>query len=326
MRPAVKVGILYAINLFTMVGRQRGYIVASIVTIRFIISELARLPLIAYWFILQRTHSFQVGLPPEPDYEAIRNSLEEVGIQIKTYNIDMEAFRAHIASFSYPRNYAAGPVEKGGGREDKILEYFISLDLLSVKSTDTVIDVGSQWSIFPEMVRKLSGATVYQQDLIYPQGLKGSYIGGRAEYMPVRDGFADKLVLHNAFEHFEGESDSHFIAEAWRVLKPGGMLCILPLALSGHHTNITDPLVNRRGLIIDEGARVVELPWWHNPFGRYYDAATLQKRILTPGSSFSTVLYHILNVKEVHPRAYLHFVLVMKKPVNPLDFIDSVKR
>jgi hypothetical protein len=38
--------------------------------------------------------------------------------------------------------------------------------------------------------------------------------------MPIPAQFADTLVLHNTFEHFEGSADTDFIAEAWRVLQP----------------------------------------------------------------------------------------------------------
>ena len=121
-----------------------------------------------------------------------------------------------------------------------------SLDLIRPRATDVIIDIASEWSIFPQTTQRLTGATVYRQDLIYPAGVHGQRIGGSAAHMPVPDGFADTLVAHNSYEHFEGNSDSEFIREAWRVLKPGGVACILPLFMTDRFVIISDPLVELR--------------------------------------------------------------------------------
>jgi SAM-dependent methyltransferase len=221
-----------------------------------------------------------------------------------------------VAVCRYPRNYAAGPLDEGGFREQKLLEYFVSLQLLAPRAADVMIDVASEWSIFPEVTRRLTGATVYRQDLIYPRGLHGDRIGGSAANLPVPDGFADILVAHNAFEHFEGTADSDFIREAWRVLRPGGRLCILPLFVSDRPCDLTDPLMDRHGVVWDDEAQVVELPWWHNRFGRLYDASGVERRVLQPGSGFSQTIYHVANAHEVHPAISLHFALLMRKPAS----------
>jgi hypothetical protein len=62
--------------------------------------------------------------------------------------------------------------------------------------------------------------------------------------MPVADGFADKLVLHNSFEHFEGTANTDLVTEAWRVLKPGGVVCIVPLFVSDRYVIMSDPLTD----------------------------------------------------------------------------------
>lgn len=310
----IRQGIRYITSLVALVARQRKYRTASMIAVSFPIREAAKLPRYAFLVLVRRARHEGIAKHPTMYSEALVDALMSLGVEVETYHINMDAFQAHVAACDYPSNYAAGPMDEGGSREEKMLEYFLSLDLLHVRSTDIVVDVASEWSIFPEIVRNLTGAKVYAQDQIYPPGVKGEYIGGSATHMPVPEGFADKLVLHNAFEHFEGTADIEFIAEAWRVLKPGGVLCILPLFMTDHHTIITDPLVNRRGIVWDEGARVVDLPWWHNRFGRFYDAKTLQQRVLIPGGSFNSKIYHIVNVKEAHPCAYLHFALVMQKP------------
>ena len=199
-------------------------------------------------------------------------------------------------------------------REQKLLEYFVSLDLLAIKPDDVVIDIASEWSVFPKVVRERIGAQVYRQDMIYPPGVHGDQIGGSAAHMAIPDNFATKLVLHNAFEHFEQNADTEFIVEAFRILKPGGSLCILPLFMAAQHSIMTDPLVNRRGVVWDKAAKIVEWPGFHNRFGRFYDVDALRLRVLEPGNQFETVIYHVENVSQVNRGAYLHFALFVRKP------------
>jgi hypothetical protein len=304
----LRTGVRYAANLTSMVARQQGVVAAAVVGGQFVATEAAKLPRVAR-LAMSPSH---VEHPPLMS-ESILNDLRGLGVEMRTYQIDVAAFYDHIARGGYPAGYAAGNIDEGGNREEKLLEYFVSLDLLRPCPGEVVMDVASEWSMFPEVVRRLTGATVYQQDLIYPPGVHGNRIGGSAAHMPIPDAFADKLVLHNAYEHFEGTADSDFVREAWRILRPGGMLCILPLFMSEHFSVISDPLVNRRGVAWDEGAEVLEIPWWHNRFGRLYDAEHLRQRVLEPGSRFQQVIYHVTNATEVHPAISLHFALVMRK-------------
>lgn len=305
----LRTGVRYAANLTSMVARQEGMLPAAVVGSQFVLTEAAKFP-----------RAVKLGLKPggtaqHPPLisDRILGDLRGLGVEMQPYHIDVAGFRAHTASSGYPSMYAAGNLDEGGNREEKLLEYFVSLDLLQPRKDDVIIDVASEWSIFPDVARHLTGATIYQQDLIYPPGVHGLRIGGSAAHMPLPDGFADKLVLHNAFEHFEGTADSDFIREAWRVLKPGGVLCILPLFITEHFSVITDPLVDRRGVAWDPGVEIVEIPWWHTRFARLYDAERLRLRVLEPGAKFSQVMYHMANASEVHPKISLHFALVMTK-------------
>jgi SAM-dependent methyltransferase len=312
----VRSGIRYASNHVTRVAAEDGYVAAIAAGGRLILTEVLKLPKYAVHAARRANHADRVATHPPMYSEEILAALSNVDVEVRPYSVDTAALWAHVAAIGYPRNYAAGPMKDGGAYEQKLVEYFVSLHLLAIKSSDVVIDVASEWSLFPSVARKLTGATVYRQDLIYPPGIAGDRIGGNAAAMSVPADFADKLVLHNSFEHFEGTADIDFIAEAWRVLKPGGMLCIAPINLSDRHCIVTDPLVNRRGIEWDNGAEVIELLWWHNRFGRFYDAPALQRRLLAPAAQvgFETTIYHVINVKDVNPHAYLHFVMIMQKP------------
>jgi SAM-dependent methyltransferase len=317
---APRVAFRYARNLVTVVERQHGHRGAAVVGARFVLSEAAMLPRLARWIYAVRRCGARADAHPPLDSEEIAASLTALNVEFVPYRIDVAAFTKHVAAYDYPPFYAAGPMDEGGLREQKLLEYAVSLDLLDLRATDVLIDAASQWSLFPDMVRKTIGATVYQQDLIYPPGIHDHLIGGDAARMPLPDAFVDALVLHSSFSHFEGSADTDFIGEAWRVLKPGGRLVIIPLFVAPYYAILSDPLVNRRGVVFDEGARVITSPWWHNRFGRLYDAPTLDRRVLKPAArqGFLATIYHATNAKEVHPRAHLSFILVLRKPDPPV--------
>jgi SAM-dependent methyltransferase len=299
-----------------MVARQQGYRAAALIGSQFAATEIAKLPR-----LLRRGLRYKnnIGTSKNPVLYSphLLTRLPLLHADIQTLSISRDAFHSHVSRCKYPKNYAAGPIANGGLRDKKLLEYFVSLELLEVQAGDVVIDVASEWSIFPDVLHDLTGAIVYRQDLIYPAGIHGYRIGGSAAHMPVTDGFASKMVLHNAFEHFEGNADTEFILEAWRVLKPGGLLCILPLYLAEEYHILTDPLVNRRGVVWDEGAQIIERPWWHNRFGRFYDTTSLNERVLSIAKSigFTPIIYHIPNIKDVLAQSDMHFVLMMRKPI-----------
>ncbi len=304
-----------------MEARQQGYPAALAVGSRFLVTEIAKIPRFAQLLFKERfRRGHTVSKQPLLYSDVILEALMALDVEMIPYYIEPDAFHAHVTEFNYPRNYAGGPIDEGGSRERKLLEYFVSLDLNHFQPTDTVIDIASERSIFPQILRRLSGATVYQQDIIHPPGIHGDRIGGSAARMPVPDEFADKLIQHNAFEHFEGTTDSDFIVEAWRVLKPGGIVCSLPLYVSDRHCIVTDPLVNRKGVVWDEGAEVIEIPWCHNRFERFYNAEALERRVLNVarGLGFAVSIHHMMNLTDAHPRATMRFALTLQKP-QPTD-------
>lgn len=315
---SVRASLSYFMNLNRMISQRRGRAAAIVASISFLAKQLAMVPRAVRYYLRRRTGRSTKSRHPRVYSESLMAALARLPVELKPYSVDGQRFQQHLAIPTYPPHYAGGAVDKGGAREKKILEYFVSLDLLDIQPEDVVIDVGSEWSIFPEVLQELTGATVYCQDLIYPSGIDGNCIGGSAGDMPVPDEFADKLVLHNSFEHFEGTADTEFIFEAWRVLRSGGLLCILPLYLADRYCILSDPLVDRKSVVWDEGAELVELPWWHNRFGRFYDPRALRQRVLEPAlhCGFQIALYRIKNVKGILSSSRLHFALSLWKPVN----------
>jgi SAM-dependent methyltransferase len=314
MRSApLKASVRFFTNRVSMAARLDGQRAAAELAVRLLADEFRKLPRLAR--LAASPRSLARGEHPSGYSEDILQALTRLPVEVRPYPLDPDKFQVHIQSFPYPQTYAAGPLDEGGNRENKLLEYFVTLEILDIEPGDVVIDVASEHSIFPTVVRRRYGATVFRQDLIYPPGVHGDRIGGNAARMPVGDEFADALVLHNSFEHFEGTSDSDFVAEAWRVLKPGGLVVIVPLFLSEQYSIISDPLMDRRGVVWDPLARVIELTGRRNRFARFYDAWALEERILSRArkAGFDLEILHFANVKDVHPRASTYFALVMSK-------------
>jgi SAM-dependent methyltransferase len=312
--------VRYFVNALNLVRRQEGWSSAAVAAVDLSRNELRRVPRL---LLSTRRDERQAPAPArEFDVPTILQQLDEAGIDIEVFTLERTAFEEHMLAFRYPRFYAGGPIAKGGFRESKILEYFISIDLLPVAASDVVIDVASERSVFPEMINATVGAQVFRQDLIYPPGVDGDKIGGSAAAMPVPAGFADKIFLHNSFEHFEGVIDTEFVTEAWRLLKPGGGVCIVPLFLSTRYQIVTDPLVDTKDVVWDPDAEVVPRKGYRSRFGRFYSARALATRVLEPAAEcgFQTEIYRLGGVdpEAVDPisRGYkgIRFAMVLRKP------------
>jgi hypothetical protein len=312
----------YLINVGQRIRAQEGWPAAARGIARLMILEASKIPR-QIRFTRRSSTTGEVGprtydsdLMSASIVDDVSDSLAHMALEFERVSFDPGALREHAQSFRYPRFYAGGSVETGGFRENKIVEYFVSLELTPIAPNDVVIDVASEYSVFPEMIRKLFAATAFRQDLIYPTGVHGDRIGGNAAKMDVDPDFATKLMLHNSFEHFEGDADSGFIREAWRVLRPGGTVCIVPLFLTSSHTVLTDPFVDQRDVKWDAEGRVVSIPGYRNRFGRFYSLDTLQRRVIEPAREcgFRVSIRHVTNIQKLQPGSLLHFALVLEKP------------
>jgi len=240
--------------------------------------------------------------------------LRAEGLSVERRSVEPGAYRDYLAS----ADYARFPLYMDGGRaagfHEKGLEHFLAARLSGLRRGETCIDVASQNSPVPELYARLFGAEMFEQDLSFPRGLSGRRIGGDAAAMPVPDAFADVLVLHNAFEHFEGDSDIRFVHEAARVLKDGGRVCILPLFMHDRFANQTDPAaIFGTPPAFDPGAEVWCVRGWHDRFGRHYDAARLKSRLLAHAGAFDVQLMEFVDAGSIDALCYLRFAIVLRK-------------
>jgi hypothetical protein len=222
---------------------------------------------------------------------------------------DYEGWLDKVDYRQYVRYSSASTV-----RNEKTFEHYLSDRLLQLNSDDIYIDIANCYSPVPEIFKQLYGCNVYRQDLVYPNGIRGNVIGGRAENLPLPDSSVSKMALHCSFEHFEGQSDILFIKEADRVLRSGGRLCILPLYLYKNYIISTDPgTIPRGGLPFDDGALVhaIKSGLRHS---RWYDVAHLSNRIRDNLGDLRLTLYVIRNLKDIDKVFYCNIAAVFWKP------------
>lgn len=127
----------------------------------------------------------------------------------------------------------------------KCLEWYLSYIHCGQNKVNCVVDVGSSTSgaaIFFNEV--LSLERIYLVDLAY-QGPNSNItmVGTDAKNLSYfADDSIDFICMHNAIEHFAGDSDSGAIKECSRILKPGGKVHISPFNFSSQYTILVNPI------------------------------------------------------------------------------------
>jgi len=257
---------------------------------------------------LDSTLDFQVPI------EILERNLCKHGFEIEHYQIDTSGYIDYLKSADY---HTFGHYQRAGKApnfSEKSLEHYLAAKLLNLSEDDVFIDIACADSPAAEIYHKLYGCSVYKQDLIFPDGLCGNIIGGNACNMPLPDGFATKMALHCSFEHFEQNSDIGFIREAGRVLRKGGLMCIVPLYLSTQYVILTDPVcLSRDDMISESNAVLCCVKGWRNRHGRYYAVPNLVNRIRNNLGSLKMTIFIIQNEKEISSRCYVKFAALFRR-------------
>ncbi len=251
--------------------------------------------------------------------DLVENTLRSFGVDISDYDLskDLDSFNRFIGETEYTGDY-----QLYGGAErhcflEKALEHFVSLKFVDLNKDDVCIDVGSCKSVFPKFVERISGATCYAQDLVYPDGVSAKTIGSSADSIPLADNSVSAMFLHCTFEHFEGLTDSGYIRECGRLLKKGGKTVILPLYLNQNYCNITGETdANKRSEINfdPDSSYYCVIPEWKNRFGRHYSAEAFLNRVFNPAQEMGLLvkLYRCKNWESIDTRLWLRWVLVLE--------------
>jgi len=247
---------------------------------------------------------------PKPDYEKIRSDMENAGLNVIPYRIDVADFYKWLSKAAFPKEY----IDSYGPKfTEKALEHYLGTKLLELEGGDVMIDVAAASSPWFEMAERLCKCKAYALDLSFPKGINGKKIGADATAMPLTDNFATKMALHCAYEMFEGDADIRLIPEADRVLAPGGKMVILPLYMHNFYFADSSPLADRRGLDYQGAIRVWRDDGYNVRFSRKYSVNAFIERVVKHLGSLSLNVYFIENEKEVDPICYCKFAAVFEK-------------
>jgi hypothetical protein len=238
-------------------------------------------------------------------------------IEVQEICLKEEDFNSYIEKAQYdlyhPDYYKNSPKY----RLHKQIQHYIATVLTPVQSSNEVwMDVASSTSPFPEIMTRLYGVKIFRQDLTYPTGVDGLFIGSNAKAIPLPDSSLQRISLHCSFEHFEGDADSQFIYELARLLSPGGMAAIIPIYLSNIYQLLTHPRYwLQRGVPYEPQAQLtISRTYWES-HGRFYNADALRRRVLSPAEAVGLThhLYKIVVPKNIDYPSFP--VLLIKKPV-----------
>jgi SAM-dependent methyltransferase len=257
-------------------------------------------------------------LPAARPYDIIRE-IEGRGFRVRDYRIDVEAFRQWLKRTDFTEDYQEyyGPLFI-----EKALEHFVGADLLSLRE-DLLIDVAASNSPWSSIVSSLYPVRAIALDMNASTRAPGLFVSASATHLPFSDRSLDYLSLHCAYETFEGNADSLFIAKADRVLKPGGRMVILPLYL--HHIAhvYSSPGSDRRKVPYGK-----ELKFWHDRqegrnrlcgvrFCRIYSVASFFQRVITGKGNLDLTIYNVTNASELSADCYLRFAALFEKKPSP---------
>lgn len=192
----------------------------------------------------------------------ICEELKEKKLPVRIKKIDYSEYQYWLKRVGYLEKYPEYLKIFKDTLNQKSLQHFLSLKLLNVEDRAGIfLDVASSVSIFPEILcDNYNMKKVYRQDLNYDQGIHGDKIGSFASKIPLPDESVDYMTLHCSIEHFEDGEDVRFLTEAFRLLKKGGAVCIIPLYMADEYIIVTSPSV------------------WHNKYRAYDSMPQLDKR------------------------------------------------
>jgi SAM-dependent methyltransferase len=124
-------------------------------------------------------------------------------------------------------------------------------------------------------------------------------VGSDACAIPLPEHTVDAIGLHCSLEHFEGDSDGRFAAEAFRLLRPGGALLIIPFYCGFEH--------QYQEIFKPEFAAGCQ-------FHRIYDPPAFSARVLSHlRQPFRVEVRYYTNHKEVDPAFYCAYSLCVRK-------------
>jgi hypothetical protein len=259
--------------------------------------------------ILQSKHPLvKAGwVDPTPHLDEISRRIQSSGVSLQPLKANVSQFHDYFDTAGYQLRY---PDYYRNNLPEKAFEHFIAVQLLNPGPSDIFIDVASEGSPLPDIVKRLYGSAAYAQDIMYEPGICGNRIGGDACHMPVPDGFATCATLTCSLEHFEGDGDTQLFRELCRVLRAGSRVVVVPLYMFHEPAIQTDPTYSATIEVpFDPGATLYCAKDWCNRHGRFYSPETLRARLMASAPEMRFTVYRLLGTEAVDEGIYARFVL-----------------
>lgn len=203
----------------------------------------------------------------------------------------------------------------------KIMEYYCVDRLLKFgmwNPQDIYVDVGASGSPFARHLRERRDITAYAVDL--DEGKYAGlpyYIKGDATKMHFKDGTVRGISAQSAFEMFAGNADTGLVREIARCLRPGGMAVICPLYMHRQYLSTVSPNYYHTGSADENSLECIRTDCRGGiPMARFYDAKTLDRRILATARrcGLKTTVYSLpQELVEKDGFVYLKFILCLEK-------------
>ena len=257
--------------------------------------------------------------PTEEELVAIEESLAAMGVKLHDYFVPPDSYHVFQREAPFPNDYHGGSTSLVW--REKLLEHWISQDLLHLKSfdaSDTYVDIAAASSPWAKIQREIHGLNAFANDLI-SVGEDYSHL----DYYRVEDAtasaFRDASVmgasLHCAFEMFSADDDIALMRELGRILKPGGKAVILPLYLHTHYCAYATPEYYAKGYSDPEAKEYIRLDCRGIPSSRKYSPEILGSRVLKTieEAALQYKLYVLRNKKDLGEGVYCHFILEIQK-------------
>jgi ubiquinone/menaquinone biosynthesis C-methylase UbiE len=156
----------------------------------------------------------------EQDSEALRLALRRRRDKMRTYFDELAG--------KFGRNYVPGRSWQG-----------LAETLLTLMPPMVIADLGAGEGTFSQLLARRSKKVIavdnsekmveYGQELARKHGIKNlEYRKGDLEEVPIKDAAVDLAFFSQALHH--AQHPERAVAEAWRILKPGGRIVVLDLS------------------------------------------------------------------------------------------------